>query len=221
MESRYLRMILCGLLVALGILVMIGGWWLGIEPLKSIVPGLSTMKFNTALCFCLIGSGMARAPQPQRLVRRSAAARGAVVVVIGVLTLAEYVTGRNIGIDELVVRDTGNLLGSGFPGRMSPLTATAWIGLGAGLMLLPVLFGIAAPEHFQHLPHAQAGSAGALSASLLATLIHTFGYLVVMGIVAFVVYEKLGLALLRKAWLNLDLVWSVVLMFTGCLTAIL
>ena len=129
-------MILCGLLVALGILVMIGGWWLGIEPLKSIVPGLSTMKFNTALCFCLIGSGMARAPQPQRLVRRSAAARGAVVVVIGVLTLAEYVTGRNIGIDELVVRDTGNLLGSGFPGRMSPLTATAWIGLGAGLMLL-------------------------------------------------------------------------------------
>ena len=92
---------------------------------------------------------------------------------------------------------------------------------GAGLMLLPVLFGIAAPEHFQHLPHAQAGSAGALSASLLATLIHTFGYLVVMGIVAFVVYEKLGLALLRKAWLNLDLVWSVVLMFTGCLTAIL
>jgi hypothetical protein len=92
---------------------------------------------------------------------------------------------------------------------------------GAGLMLLPVLFGIAAPEHFQHLPHAQAGSAGALSASLLATLIHTFGYLVVMGIVAFVVYEKLGLALLRKAWLNLDLVWSMVLMFTGCLTAIL
>jgi len=92
---------------------------------------------------------------------------------------------------------------------------------GAGLMLLPVLFGIAAPEHFQHLPHAQPGSAGALSASLLAALIHTFGYLVVMGIVAFVVYEKLGLALLRKAWLNLDLVWSVVLMFTGCLTAIL
>jgi signal transduction histidine kinase/CheY-like chemotaxis protein len=134
-ESRYLRMFLCGLLFALGILVMIG-WWFDIEPLKSIIPGLSTMKFNTALCFCLIGSGLARAPQTQRLVRRSAAARGALIVVIASLTLAEYVSGRNIGIDELVVRDTGNLLGSGFPGRMSPLTATAWIGLGAGLMLL-------------------------------------------------------------------------------------
>jgi signal transduction histidine kinase/CheY-like chemotaxis protein len=128
-------MALCGLLFFLGVLVMIG-WLFGIEPLKSIVPGLSTMKFNTALCFVLVGSGLARAPQPQRFVRRSAAARGAVLIAIGALTLAEYVSGRNIGIDELVVRDTGTLVGSGYPGRMSPLTATAWVALGIGVMLL-------------------------------------------------------------------------------------
>jgi hypothetical protein len=37
----------------------------------------------------------------------------------------------------------------------------------------------------------------------------------VTGLVAWVVYEKLGLALLRKAWLNLDLIWAAALLVTG------
>ena len=53
-------------------------------------------------------------------------------------------------------------------------------------------------------------------ANLLAIGVHTVGYLVVTGLVAWIVYEKLGLALLRKAWLNLDLIWAVALMATGC-----
>ena len=57
--------------------------------------------------------------------------------------------------------------------------------------------------------------------SLPATLVHTLGYLLVAGLVAWLVYEKLGLALLRKAWLNLDLVWAIALMVTGCLTLLL
>ena len=35
---------------------------------------------------------------------------------------------------------------------------------------------------------------------------------------ALVIYEKTGLALLRRAWVNLDLVWAVALMVTGCAT---
>jgi len=34
--------------------------------------------------------------------------------------------------------------------------------------------------------------------------------------VALVVYKKLGLAMLRSAWLNLDLVWAIALIITGC-----
>ena len=92
---------------------------------------------------------------------------------------------------------------------------------GAGLMVLPVLFGmrdgdsiggLPASMHYVHLA-AMGGSATNLS----VVLVHTLAYLVVTGFVAWVVYEKLGLALLRKAWLNLDLIWAVALVATGCL----
>lgn len=51
-----------------------------------------------------------------------------------------------------------------------------------------------------------------------ATVLHTIGYLLIMGIIAVVVYEKLGLRLLRSAWLNLDLIWAAALILTAVLT---
>jgi hypothetical protein len=83
-------------------------------------------------------------------------------------------------------------------------------GHGAGLMLLPIVTsdssmpGMAMP--------AVAPNAGSL---IGAVAVHTTGYLLVMTAVAFLVYEKFGLALLRKGWLNLDLVWAVALIVTG------
>jgi hypothetical protein len=80
---------------------------------------------------------------------------------------------------------------------------------GAGLMVLPVMLRLA-PAHHEH-----AGMTG-----VEATLIHTIGYLVVMALVAIVVYQKAGLAMLRKAWFNLDLVWAAALIATGCIALI-
>jgi hypothetical protein len=65
--------------------------------------------------------------------------------------------------------------------------------------------------------HMAATSAGPLAA-LLATAVHAAGYLTVTGLVAWVVYTRLGLAILRKAWINLDLVWSAALVLTGLVT---
>jgi hypothetical protein len=42
--------------------------------------------------------------------------------------------------------------------------------------------------------------------------------LLVTAAVALVVYEKLGLAILRKAWINLDLVWAVAILAAGVFT---
>jgi len=90
---------------------------------------------------------------------------------------------------------------------------------GAGLMVLPVLFGmrdgdsiggLPASMHYVHLV-----AMGSSATNLSAVLVHTLGYLVVTGFVAWVVYEKLGLALLRKAWLNLDLIWASALVATS------
>ncbi len=54
-----------------------------------------------------------------------------------------------------------------------------------------------------------------------ATLVHTLGYLTVTAVVALVVYQKVGLAMLRKAWFNLDLVWAVALIATGCVALLI
>ena len=92
---------------------------------------------------------------------------------------------------------------------------------GAGLMVLPVLFrmtgGGSAGESPGAMHHLHMGALGGATTDLTAVLIHTLGYLVVTGFVAWVVYAKLGLALLRKAWLNLDQIWAAALVATGCL----
>ena len=145
MAGRYSRLVLCGLLVALGASVTLG-WLLGIEHLKSVVPGLSTMKFNAAIAFIVAGLGIYAASR-----RKSGALlAGAFLVLLGGLTLLEYAGGVSLGIDELVVRDRGVLTGSGIAGRMSPLTAIAWLAIGASILLIAFgkTAGAVATGHF-------------------------------------------------------------------------
>ena len=89
---------------------------------------------------------------------------------------------------------------------------------GAGLMVLPVLLGSSAiqaagGDHHQHGPPIAGPLAG-----LFATGVHTLAYLAVTGILAWVVYRKVGLAILRRAWFNFDLLWAATLLATGAIT---
>ena len=63
-----------------------------------------------------------------------------------------------------------------------------------------------------------AGLAGGAEVGLWATAVHTLGYLLVTGVVAVVVYEKVGLRVLRRAWVNLDVVWAAALVVTALVT---
>jgi hypothetical protein len=72
--------------------------------------------------------------------------------------------------------------------------------------------------HGAHLSVAGVNPASGLRAGLAATLIHTSGYLLVTALIALVVYRKLGLRLLRSAWINLDLIWAGALILTALLT---
>jgi hypothetical protein len=56
---------------------------------------------------------------------------------------------------------------------------------------------------------------------LLAVGVHTAGMLVVTTAVAVLVYEKFGLALLRRAWLNVDVLWASALFMAGALALVL
>jgi hypothetical protein len=106
---------------------------------------------------------------------------------------------------------------------------TAWSFLmatahGAGLMLIPVLLGFASAEQTQgaHAHGAHAGRSG--SATALADLavvgLHTLAMFAVMGVIAVVVYEKLGVMILKRTWFNLDLLWAGTLVAAGVITLV-
>jgi hypothetical protein len=96
---------------------------------------------------------------------------------------------------------------------------------GAGFMVLPVLLGMSAQGPGRYAGSAESHMHGNSLAdprfTLAATAVHTFGYLLLTGVTAWVVYEKVGLALLRKAWVNLDLLWAAALILTGVFTLFL
>ena len=90
---------------------------------------------------------------------------------------------------------------------------------GAGLMVVPVLLGSNRVEAQARMAaHNHTASVASPLAGMVATGVHTVAYLAVTGLVAWVVYRKVGLALLRKAWLNFDLVWAAALVATGLVT---
>lgn len=92
---------------------------------------------------------------------------------------------------------------------------------GAGLMVVPVLLGSKTVEALGQMPgHSHMPPAADPLTCMLATGIHTIGYLAVTGLLAWTVYRKLGLALLRKVWFNFNLVWGAALAATGVFTLI-
>jgi hypothetical protein len=87
---------------------------------------------------------------------------------------------------------------------------------GAGLMVLPFVLGASAVPHSAH----HHGPAAGASAAVWATLVHSGGYLAVSAAIALLVFEKLGVGMLRRAWFNLDVVWAAALVATSLVTLI-
>jgi hypothetical protein len=86
---------------------------------------------------------------------------------------------------------------------------------GAGLMLWPVLMPLCLPGA------GGGGNAGGPAAAALAGVgIHTLAMLATTAAMSALVYEWLGLALLQRAWVNVDLVWTLALVGTGAVLLI-
>lgn len=90
-------------------------------------------------------------------------------------------------------------------------------GHGAGLMLIPVLLEMPAGVGHAGHPHMAAMTTlgTSVGAALAAVGVHTLAMLVVMGLVAILVYDWAGLALLRRGWINFDLLWALALIGAG------
>ncbi|HLK80034.1 MAG TPA: hypothetical protein VKT99_00865 [Xanthobacteraceae bacterium] len=78
---------------------------------------------------------------------------------------------------------------------------------GAGLMLWPALMHTCLAG--------EAGQAGPVAATLAGVGIHTLAMAATAAIIAVLIYEWVALGLLRRAWLNLDLLWTFALVATG------
>jgi hypothetical protein len=85
---------------------------------------------------------------------------------------------------------------------------------GAGLMVLPLVMATPSQSALHHMSMVPLITSVEWS-GVFATLVHTAGYLLVTGIIAVIVYEKVGVRFLRKAWVNLDLIWAMALVATG------
>lgn len=112
--------------VLLGLLVLIGGWGFDFMRLTSLLPGAASTKANTALAIAALGASLALDSRGigARAVGRPMAA---LALAIGLLTLAEYALHWQMGIDQLLIRDSSRPLAR-YPGR--PAIATAvMIGL--------------------------------------------------------------------------------------------
>ena len=104
----------------------------------------------------------------------------------------------------------------GFGMRVGPAGLAMWSFLmssahGAGLMLAPVLLGLPVYATYHSLSEISLQAVAAAS-------LHVAAMLLVMGVVAVVIYEKVGLGVLRRGWFNLDLGWSFVLIASGAVT---
>ena len=159
----------------------------------------------------------------------------AAVLVVGVAQLVvplgvlRYVCASVLilfGLYKLVKRKHPRWVGM----RVGFRDLTAWSFLmssahGAGLMLIPVLLRLSlgeptqvAHEHGDHAaPVVMTGSATLLT-DLVAVGLHTIAMFAVMGIIAVVVYEKLGVMILKRTWFNVDLLWAGALVAAGVIT---
>ncbi len=126
-------------MILVGCLVLVG-WVLNINALKSVLPGLETMKANTALAFVLAGLSLwllwtGQADPPGGTRRYIARVCAAIVSLMGLLTLSEYLLGWDLGIDQLLFKESLEAAATAIPGRMPLATAFNLLMVGCALLL--------------------------------------------------------------------------------------
>ena len=151
------------MVAAIAILVLLG-WVLDVRPLKSILPQLTTMKVNTALCFSVLAAAVWLARTNWRRQRNALwiYLLAGVVTAIAATTICEYAFHWQPGIDELFVTDWEHVGTAYPPGRFAPGTATCFLMLAGALILID-----ARPRLSQ----------GLVLAALMVALISLIGYI--------------------------------------------
>lgn len=153
---------------------------------------------------------------------------------VGLVALLVYAGIQFISIPLLQLITAGLLLSFGAYKLFNYYRHPRWVGMkvnlydlflwsflmatahGAGLMVAPAFMGVAQAHAGHHAHHLATG--GEL---LLAVVAHTLAMLLVMGLTAWIVYSKFSLAILRRNWVNFDLLWATALLIVGAIALVL
>jgi hypothetical protein len=179
--------------------------------LRAVVSALGPIALGHALAIVLAGLavGALGLVVPQRALLALGGAALLAFAVYKVITRFRH------------LRWVGMRVSSQQPVLWSFLMASAH---GAGLMLVPVLAGVrgegvssasAHAAHLGHVGHQPMAANEALLPTLAAVGLHSLAMLAVAGVLAVVVYQKVGVEVLRRAWVNLDFIWVGTLIVMG------
>src|SRR5262249_5541255 len=96
-----------GMIVLIGAIAMLG-WILDIPALQSVIPGLVNIKANTALCFIALGASLWLLCDEKPSPRATLAVRilSGAAIIVGALTLCEYIFAVDLRIDQLLFLDS-------------------------------------------------------------------------------------------------------------------
>lgn len=122
--------------IAIGVTVLIG-WALDIPELRGF-KGTPSMAPVTAATFIIAGLSLflGQARNASRWVSELSRVFAVVIIVIGLMTVAEHLLNVNLGIDMLLFPRAVESLSVRVPGRMAINTAGAFVFLGVGILLL-------------------------------------------------------------------------------------
>jgi diguanylate cyclase (GGDEF)-like protein len=186
------------LVASVGAAVMMG-WLLDIAVLKSVLPGLATMKFNTACGFFAAGVALwlLQSSTPNSNAAPVSRILSGFVVALAASTLFEQMTGIGLGIDQLIVSDTSDIA---HPGQMAPATAIGFLSLGFALLTLKARNArVAAEAHLLVIP--------ALLIATLAILGYAYGVTSLYEVVPYAsmaVHTALSFLVISLALLSMD-----------------
>ncbi|GAA2519397.1 sensor histidine kinase [Winogradskya humida] len=125
---RRLVPLLAVLVVCMGLTVL-AGWMFGAGTLTRVIPDAASMKPVTAACVTILGLSLLAAISQRGGIRVAGTVGCAVVTLAATVTLLQYATGLDLGIDRLLFPESvaADRVATSFPGRMAPNTATAML----------------------------------------------------------------------------------------------
>ena len=119
------------------------GWILGVDFLKSVVPGLITMKANTALALMLLGGSLYSTAAHTERYKTAGRVAALIAFALATTVFSQYVHGHDLGVDLLLFHEAPGTVGTVHPGRMASNTSLCLLLVGVGLLMPDTRYGTA------------------------------------------------------------------------------